>query len=113
MPNDFAGVLIGVVTDRDDPQQEGRIQVRFPTFPDALGSFSRAGLQLNGFTLDPAAGLLPVPPELRRQFASENLVTGRNNRCPGSAERRAPDGSNPYKPSPDYPCDERQVPVGR
>jgi uncharacterized protein involved in type VI secretion and phage assembly len=39
MANDFTGVLIGVVTDRDDPQQEGRIQVRFPTFPDSLGSF--------------------------------------------------------------------------
>ena len=80
---------------------------------DALGSFSRAGLQLNGFTLDPTAGLLPVPPELRRQVGGEGLVTGRNNRCPGSSERRAPDGSNPYKPSPDYPCDETQVPVGR
>lgn len=80
---------------------------------DALGSFSRAGLQLNGFTLDPATGLLPVPPELRRQFASENLTTGRNNRCPGSVERPAADGSNPYKPTPDFPCDEKQVPPGR
>jgi phospholipid/cholesterol/gamma-HCH transport system substrate-binding protein len=81
---------------------------------DALGSFSRAGLQLNGFTLDPSLGnLLPVPPELRRQLFGANLVTGRNNRCPGSMERRAPDGSNPFKPSPDYPCDETHVPVGR
>jgi phospholipid/cholesterol/gamma-HCH transport system substrate-binding protein len=80
---------------------------------DALGSFSRAGLQLNGFTLDPGAGLLPVPPELRRQVFSQAVETGRNNRCPGSVERRAPDGSNPYKPSPDYPCDDRQVPIGR
>jgi phospholipid/cholesterol/gamma-HCH transport system substrate-binding protein len=80
---------------------------------DALGGFSRAGLQLNGFTVDPAVGLLPVPPELRRQFASQSLITGRNNRCPGSVERRAPDGTNPYKPTPDYPCDDKQVPVGR
>jgi len=80
---------------------------------DALGSFSRAGLQLNAFTVDPALGLLPVPPELRRQLLSAGVVTGRNNRCPGSMERRAPDGSNPFKPSPDYPCDETQVPVGR
>jgi phospholipid/cholesterol/gamma-HCH transport system substrate-binding protein len=81
---------------------------------DALGGFSRAGLQFNGFTVDPSAGaLLPVPPEVRRQLFSENVQTGRNNRCPGSVERKAPDGSNPYKPSPDYPCDDKQVPVGR
>lgn len=80
---------------------------------DALGSFSRAGLQLNAFTLDPALGLLPVPPELRRQQLGANVATGRNNRCPGSMERRAPDGSNPFKPSADYPCDETQVPIGR
>jgi phospholipid/cholesterol/gamma-HCH transport system substrate-binding protein len=81
---------------------------------DALGGFSRAGLQFNGFTFDPAAGaLLPVPPEVRRQVFSEGVEVGRNNRCPGSMERRAPDGSNPYKPSPDYPCDDKQVPIGR
>jgi phospholipid/cholesterol/gamma-HCH transport system substrate-binding protein len=81
---------------------------------DALGGFSRAGLQFNGFTFDPAAGaLLPVPPEVRRQVFAEGVEVGRNNRCPGSMERRAPDGSNPYKPSPDYPCDDKQVPIGR
>jgi uncharacterized protein involved in type VI secretion and phage assembly len=36
--DDFVGVLIGVVTSRDDPQREGRIQVEFPTFGDRLGS---------------------------------------------------------------------------
>jgi uncharacterized protein involved in type VI secretion and phage assembly len=36
--DNFAGVLVGLVTDRDDPQQEGRIKVEFPTFGDALGS---------------------------------------------------------------------------
>jgi phospholipid/cholesterol/gamma-HCH transport system substrate-binding protein len=81
---------------------------------DALGGFSRAGLQFNGFTFDPSAGaLLPVPPEARRQLFSEGVELGRTNRCPGSMERRAPDGSNPYKPSPDYPCDDKQVPIGR
>jgi phospholipid/cholesterol/gamma-HCH transport system substrate-binding protein len=81
---------------------------------DALGGFSRAGLHFNGFTFDPAAGaLLPVPPEARRQIFGENVVTGRNNRCPGSVERRAPDGTNPYRPSPEYPCDPSHVPVGR
>jgi phospholipid/cholesterol/gamma-HCH transport system substrate-binding protein len=80
---------------------------------DALGSFSRAGLELNGMTLDPGAGLLPVPPELRKQLLSAGTVIGRNNRCPGSAERQAPDRTNPYRPSEDYPCDPKQVPPGR
>ena len=80
---------------------------------DALGSFSRAGLEFNAFTFDPAAGVLPIPPELRRQAFQQNVVTGRNNRCPGSQERPAADGSNPFRPSPDFPCDPKQVPVGR
>ena len=81
---------------------------------DALGSFSRAGLEFNAFTLDPAIGrLVPIPPELRRQALAQNVVTGRNNRCPGSMERPAPDGSNPFRPSADFPCDPKQVPPGR
>ena len=81
---------------------------------DALGVFSRAGLQLNGFTLDPALNVLPVPPELRKTLLGSfgNVQTGRNNRCPGSAERPAADGSNPWKPSPDFNCDEKQIPPG-
>lgn len=80
---------------------------------DALGGFSRAGLQLNGFTLDPALGLLPIPAELRKNVLGAGIVTGRTNRCPGAAERPAGDGSNPLKPSKDFPCDEKQVPPGR
>lgn len=79
---------------------------------DALGNFSRAGLQINGFTLGPALNALPIPAELRNLVLSAGLHTGRNNRCPGSIERRAPDGSNPYKPSPDFNCDASQVPIG-
>ena len=79
---------------------------------DALGNFSRAGLQLNGFTLGPALNALPIPAELRNLVLGAGVHTGRNNRCPGSIERRAPDGANPYKPSPDFNCDASQVPVG-
>ncbi len=80
---------------------------------DALGSFSRAGLQLNQFTFTPTVNeLLPVPPELRDELTFGTLQVGRNNRCPGSAERAAPDGSNPYRPSPDFACDPTQVPAG-
>jgi phospholipid/cholesterol/gamma-HCH transport system substrate-binding protein len=79
---------------------------------DALGNFSRAGLALNGFTLGPLLNALPIPAELRTLILSAGTKTGRNNRCPGSIERRAPDGSNPYKPSPDFNCDASQVPIG-
>jgi phospholipid/cholesterol/gamma-HCH transport system substrate-binding protein len=79
---------------------------------DALGNFSRAGLALNGFTLGPLLNALPIPAELRTLILSAGTKPGRNNRCPGSIERRAPDGSNPYKPSPDFNCDASQVPIG-
>ena len=79
---------------------------------DAMGNFSRAGLALDGFTIGPLLNLLPVPPQLRNALLSAAVKTGRNNRCPGSIERTAPDGSNPYKPSPDFNCDESQRPIG-
>jgi phospholipid/cholesterol/gamma-HCH transport system substrate-binding protein len=79
---------------------------------DALGNYSRAGLELNGFTLGPALNALPVPPALRNLVLSAGTKALRNNRCPGSIERRAPDGSNPYKPSPDFNCDATEVPIG-
>ena len=80
---------------------------------DALGGFSRAGLGLSGFTFSPVLdALAPVTPALRPLLESGGLVSGRNNRCPGSNERRAADGSNPYKPSADFNCDASQVPIG-
>ena len=54
-----------------------------------------------------------MPGALRPLLESESLATGRNNRCPGSIERRAGDGTNPYKPSADFNCDASQVPIGR
>ena len=81
---------------------------------DALGSFSRAGLAFSAFTVTPGANpvLQPVPPELRDEALAAGAEIGRNNRCPGSVERQAPDKSNPFKQSPDFNCDETQVPVG-
>jgi phospholipid/cholesterol/gamma-HCH transport system substrate-binding protein len=75
---------------------------------DALGGFSRAGLELNQFTLLPTLdAILPVPPALRDALAAGTLSVGRNNRCPGSIERGAI-----YKPSPEFNCDAKQVPIG-
>lgn len=80
---------------------------------DALGSYSRAGLALNQFSVGPLLDrLLPVPGALRPLLQTDTIKTGRNNRCPGSIERRAADGSNPYKPTPDFNCDASQVPIG-
>jgi phospholipid/cholesterol/gamma-HCH transport system substrate-binding protein len=78
---------------------------------DALGNYSRAGLALNGFALDPLLGLLPVPPELRNLLLSIGVKTKRNNRCPGALERPAADGSNPFV-EPGLHCDRSQTPVG-
>ena len=79
---------------------------------DALGNYSRAGLGVTGFTLDPLGGLVPVPAALRKALLAAGTKTGRNNRCPGALERSAPDGSNPYIPSPGFNCDPSQTPIG-
>jgi len=79
---------------------------------DALGNFVRAGLAFNGFTLDTLGNLVPVPASLRRALLAAGTRTGRNNRCPGSLERAAADGSNPYLPSQGFNCDRSQVPIG-
>ncbi|MDX6688558.1 MAG: phospholipid/cholesterol/gamma-HCH transport system substrate-binding protein [Solirubrobacteraceae bacterium] len=76
---------------------------------DAMGNFSRAGLELNGFTLNSVLELLPIPVELRNLLLSAGVKINQNNRCPGAVERPAPDGSNPYKPSADFNCDVTQV----
>jgi phage baseplate assembly protein V len=38
MEGDLSGVLVGVVIDRDDPDGQGRIRVRYPDFPGLLES---------------------------------------------------------------------------
>jgi len=79
---------------------------------DALNFFSRAGVAFSGFTFAPTVGgtleLLPVPPELRDDVLGANTVVGSNDPCPGSNERGAV-----FKPAPDFPCDETEVPPGR
>ena len=79
---------------------------------DALGGFSRAGLALSAFTFTPTLNIVPVPPELRDEVLAAGAEIGRNNRCPGSSERTPADRSTPWKPSPDFNCDESIQPVG-
>ena len=75
---------------------------------DALGAVSRASPHASAF-LFANSQLVPVPPELRAA-AFENVATlGQTNRCPGAGEHLADDGTNPWKPTPDYNCDPTQV----
>ena len=80
---------------------------------DALGGFSRAGLALSAFTFSPIlGGLVPVPPELRDDVVAAGAKLGRNRRCPGSNERDTGERTVPFKPTPDFNCDETITPVG-
>jgi phospholipid/cholesterol/gamma-HCH transport system substrate-binding protein len=65
------------------------------------------GLHVNAFAgIDGA--LAPIPPELRDEVFNRVASTDQRDRCPGSVERGAV-----WKPTPDFPCTESQVPVGR
>ena len=74
---------------------------------DANGSASRSATSVNAFSA--AGGVLqPIPPALREEIFNSVVRRGQNNRCPGSIER-----GSVWKPSPDFACDETQVPPGK
>jgi phospholipid/cholesterol/gamma-HCH transport system substrate-binding protein len=74
---------------------------------DALGGVSRVGLHINAFAF--LNGVLqPIPPDLREQVFKSVASIGQRDRCPGSVER-----GSVWKPTPDFPCDETQVPPGQ
>ena len=78
---------------------------------DALGAASRVGIHASAFVA--ANGQLsPVPPELRSAAFESAAALNQRNRCPGSAEHKNPDGSNPYKPA-EVDCDPSQVLPGK
>ncbi len=80
---------------------------------DANGRASRSGTLPGQFTA--GANGAPSSDVIRpweRQALIDRLVKHRN-RCPGSIERPAPDGSNPWRPSPAFNCDPTQVVPGR
>lgn len=79
---------------------------------DALGAASRVGIHSSAFTLLDGQ-LSPVPPELRDQAFKAGTATRQDNRCPGAAEHHADDGSNVWRPTPDFNCDPSQVLPGR
>ena len=79
---------------------------------DALGAVSRVGIHANAFALTGAGGagqFEVIPPELRGQALEATLERDQNNRCPGGGEHKSDDGTGPYKPTPDFPCDASQV----
>ena len=78
---------------------------------DANGSASRVSTTVSAFAFLNGT-LKPVPENMRGQVFSEVATLGQRNRCPGSTERPASDGSNPYRPSPDFNCDPSQIPPG-
>ena len=79
---------------------------------DALGAASRVGIHANPFALTGTGGAGQyelIPPALRDEALNATLETRQNNRCPGAGEHKAADGTSPFKPTPDYPCDPSQV----
>ncbi|HEX8648645.1 MAG TPA: MlaD family protein [Thermoleophilaceae bacterium] len=79
---------------------------------DALGGFSRAGSHVAAFSFK--NGLLqPLAPAVRGQEILDVALLGQYNKCPGASERDSfGDGSLPFKPYPEFNCDETQRPLG-
>jgi phospholipid/cholesterol/gamma-HCH transport system substrate-binding protein len=79
---------------------------------DALGGFSRAGTHVSAFTIKSGV-IAPLAPAERLQELKAVAQLGHRNRCPGSVERDSfGDDSTPWKPYPEFNCDESQVPLG-
>lgn len=74
---------------------------------DALGGASRAGIYVNLFA--PANGVLKplLDPVSQSDWFNKATSLDQRWRCPGAAERNAI-----YKPSPDFPCDASEGPLG-
>ena len=77
---------------------------------DANGGMGRIGTTFNVFSLSP--GNIPnlLAPPITPLTAG--LTINQLNRCPGSNERPAPDGSNPFTDNGTLHCDPSQVPPG-
>jgi phospholipid/cholesterol/gamma-HCH transport system substrate-binding protein len=95
--NDFTGWL-------DDFSHTGNV--------DALGGFSRAGSHVAAFSFKSGV-VQPLAPIARAAELEGVAQTNQRNKCPGASERDVfGDGSLPWKPYPEFNCDESQVPLG-
>jgi phospholipid/cholesterol/gamma-HCH transport system substrate-binding protein len=74
---------------------------------DALGGASRASVHLNLFA--PVNGVLKplTDPVLQSEAFKDAASLDQRWRCPGAVERGAV-----YKPTPDFPCDASETPLG-
>jgi phospholipid/cholesterol/gamma-HCH transport system substrate-binding protein len=79
---------------------------------DANGGAARAAPHVNAFA-NVNGVLTPVPPAVRGDLFQAGGVFNQNDRCPGALEHAQPDGSVPFKPSPDFNCDEKQILPGK
>jgi hypothetical protein len=95
--NDFTGWL-------DDFSHTGNV--------DAVGGFSRAGSHVAAFSFKTGV-LQPLAPAARGAEFLDVAQLYQRNKCPGASERDSfGDNSTPWKPSPDFNCDETEVPQG-
>ena len=95
--NDFTGWL-------DDFSHTGNV--------DALGGISRTASHFSAFSFK--NGLIqPLAPIARAAEIETVAQVDQRNKCPGAGERDTfGDGSTPWKPYPEFNCDETQVPLG-
>jgi phospholipid/cholesterol/gamma-HCH transport system substrate-binding protein len=78
---------------------------------DANGGIGRISTTFNVFSASGPGGLpdLTSPPQ---NPVTAGLTINQLNRCPGSNERPAPDGSNPFTDNGTLDCDPSQTPPG-
>ena len=79
---------------------------------DANGGLGRIGTTFNTFSL--SVNDLPIIPGIPQTPSAQigGMSTGNFKRCPGSNERPAPDGSNPFTDGGTLDCDPSQIPPG-
>jgi phospholipid/cholesterol/gamma-HCH transport system substrate-binding protein len=77
---------------------------------DANGHYARIQPIFNAFQFNNT----PTGPVLTPNEGSRlaGFQTGKNQRCPGGAMQPPPDGSAPYRETPDFECDPSTVPPG-
>lgn len=75
---------------------------------DANGRYQRISFAGSGFTVAPGTGSVVF--QTPEDGGVAGYQTFQRNRCPGAATQPHPDGSNPWKESPTFPCDLEQRP---